>query len=56
MIKQKKKSFNVILDNPQGRIALMTVAGCIDMDECIEHVLKTKDKDFEILEIKEIKK
>lgn len=56
MIKQKQKSFKVILDNPEGKFVFMTIVGCVDMDDCIDHVMKTKDKDFTISQITEITK
>ena len=51
---KKPKSFKVILDNPEGKFTFMTIVGCLDMDDCIDHVMKTKEKDFTISQITEI--
>lgn len=54
MFIQKNKSFRVVLDGEVGGHAMMLVMGCQDMDECIRHTMKTKDKGMKISRVEEI--
>lgn len=54
MFRPKPKAYRVVLDGEIGGYSMMLVLGCADLDECIRHTNKTKDKGQKIFDIQEV--
>jgi len=54
MLRTKPMSFRVSLDNAAGSVTTMTVLGCINEEECVIFVTKSKQKDQKIMKIEKI--
>ena len=50
----RKMTFSVILEHKQTqKLKFVTVEDCIDMDDCIDHIM-THEPDFQIEQIKRV--